>query len=403
MNPKCDFKSVCSSQAPVEGDLQRFLRQGEYPPFASAQVFESKFVEVNERGDPISVHNRASCVTIGICAVGSEVPSAMLVAREVPVCPQETTANFQRLSEQPSQQLELSRVLPLEFVELSVHSTEKHHLQLKLASGRCYYLELCAPPERQDHQFLQWQQLISLLEDPEKTSNTGGAVKYRDSGVDRKRAPSPNAPPEKGNNPEDAPNPKQEEECTKHTSSHQGPLSQTGSPTEERGRKSEDSHNFPKPAREVNTKQPKKERPGDTKKGKSPRTAKSPRKDKSPKKEKNPRMDKSPNKEKSPRTEKRKGESKTRGWVRKAAGASSLENVAGEQGVFESKFVEVNERGDPISVHNRASCVTIGICAVGSEVPSAINAGSPRGARVPTGNDGKLPASLRAAISTART
>ncbi|XP_074006002.1 uncharacterized protein [Numenius arquata] len=293
-------------------------------------------VQVNERGDPISVHNRASCVTIGICAVGSEVPSAMLVAREVPVCPQETTANFQRLSEQPSQQLELSRVLPLEFVELSVHSTEKHHLQLKLASGRCYYLELCAPPERQDHQFLQWQQLISLLEDPEKTSNTGGAVKYRDSGVDRKRAPSPNAPPEKGNNPEDAPNPKQEEECTKHTSSHQGPLSQTGSPTEERGRKSEDSHNFPKPAREVNTKQPKKERPGDTKKGKSPRTAKSPRKDKSPKKEKNPRTekspkkdktlrtdkspkkeksprtDKSPNKEKSPRTEKRKGESKTR-------------------------------------------------------------------------------------------
>lgn len=70
-------------------------------------------VQVNQRGDPIAVHNRASRVTIGICAVdpSSEKPNAMLVAHEVPVSPQESTTNFWKLSEQPShmQQLELTR------------------------------------------------------------------------------------------------------------------------------------------------------------------------------------------------------------------------------------------------------------------------------------------------------
>lgn len=70
-------------------------------------------VQVNRRGEPISVHNRASCVTIGICAAdpSSPMPNAMLVAREVPMSPQESTTNFWKLSEQPShmEQLALTR------------------------------------------------------------------------------------------------------------------------------------------------------------------------------------------------------------------------------------------------------------------------------------------------------
>lgn len=46
MNNKFDFKSISSSQASIMGDLQRLLSQGEYAPFTSAPIFESKFVQV---------------------------------------------------------------------------------------------------------------------------------------------------------------------------------------------------------------------------------------------------------------------------------------------------------------------------------------------------------------------
>uniref|UniRef100_A0A663E0A4 Golgi associated RAB2 interactor protein-like Rab2B-binding domain-containing protein n=1 Tax=Aquila chrysaetos chrysaetos TaxID=223781 RepID=A0A663E0A4_AQUCH len=162
----CKVKYVTiSSQASIMGDLQRLLSQGEYAPFTSAPIFESKFVQVNQRGEPISVHNRASCVTIGICAANpsSPMPNVMLVAREVPESPCVLNDEFP---------LFFIGFFPLKFVELSVHSTDKHHLMLKLANGRSYYLELCAPPDQQQHLFHLWLQLISLLKPPENTSNT---------------------------------------------------------------------------------------------------------------------------------------------------------------------------------------------------------------------------------------
>lgn len=48
-------------------------------------------------------------------------------------------------------------------MELSVHSARKRRIKLKLVSGRAYYLELCAPPQRQSNLFCQWVRLISLL------------------------------------------------------------------------------------------------------------------------------------------------------------------------------------------------------------------------------------------------
>ncbi|NXK03655.1 FA71D protein, partial [Herpetotheres cachinnans] len=270
MNRKLDFKSISSSQASVMGDLQRLLSQGEYAPFTSAPIFESKFVQVNQRGEPISVHNRASCVTIGICAANpsSPMPNAMLVAREVPMFPQESMTNFWKLSEQPShvEQLVLTRLFPLRFVELSVHSTDKHHLMLKLVNGRSYYLELCAPPDQQQHLFHLWLQLISLLKSPGNTSNTKVDVKCKDFGMCHKKAPSPNNPSENRDNPQDVPNPKTEKEAvTKQTPTNQVPISGTVGPIEESGRKGEVFHSSLKPTRQENTMQSKNIDPLDTK------------------------------------------------------------------------------------------------------------------------------------------
>ncbi|NXQ80027.1 FA71D protein, partial [Nyctibius grandis] len=272
MNSKFDFTSISSSQTSTMGALQRLLSQGEYPAFTSAPIFESKFVQVNRGGQPISVHNQLSCVTIGICAANpsSPMPNVMLVAREVPVSPQESMTNFWKVSEQPHhvEQLELTRLFPLKLVELSVHSTDKHHLMLKLVNGRCYYLELCAPPDQQQHLFLLWLQLISLLKPPENTSNTKVDVKSKDFGGCHKKAPSPNNPPENRNNPQDVRNPKREE-VAKQTSPNQVPLSGTVGPTEESGRKGEAFHRFLKPTGKENTMQSKNIGPLDTKRSKS--------------------------------------------------------------------------------------------------------------------------------------
>nr|XP_060634296.1 Golgi-associated RAB2 interactor protein 2 [Anolis sagrei ordinatus] len=53
--------------------------------------------------------------------------------------------------------------LSLTLVDLSVHSVEDRRLKLRLVNGCAYYLELCAPPEKQARLFHQWMQLIDRL------------------------------------------------------------------------------------------------------------------------------------------------------------------------------------------------------------------------------------------------
>uniref|UniRef100_A0A8C4VAW2 Golgi associated RAB2 interactor protein-like Rab2B-binding domain-containing protein n=1 Tax=Falco tinnunculus TaxID=100819 RepID=A0A8C4VAW2_FALTI len=140
---------------------------------------------INQRGEPISVHKRASCVTIGICYTPLG-PNPVVISEVSPLALNDEFPFFYRL-------------LPLKFVELSVHSTDKHHLMLKLVNGRSYYLELCAPPDQQRHLFHLWLQLISLLKSPGNTGNTKVSVKCKEICMCHKKAPSANNPSENVN------------------------------------------------------------------------------------------------------------------------------------------------------------------------------------------------------------
>lgn len=51
MNSKFDLKTISSSQASITGDLQKLLSQGEYAPFISAPILESKFVQVKSHSN----------------------------------------------------------------------------------------------------------------------------------------------------------------------------------------------------------------------------------------------------------------------------------------------------------------------------------------------------------------
>ncbi|KFU99410.1 Protein FAM71B, partial [Tauraco erythrolophus] len=185
INSKLDFKSIGSRQASVMDDLRRLLRQGEYPPFSSALVFESKFVQVKSLINMLTKtmnHQKSSSSimpTLGEIKdndTREECPNPLssfllfqfltfsltlyrqnvFFERDLHSCLMMNFSFFHRL-------------FPLKFVELSVLSKDKHQLMLKLVNGRTYCLELCAPPNQHHQLFHLWLRLISLMKPTENT------------------------------------------------------------------------------------------------------------------------------------------------------------------------------------------------------------------------------------------
>ena len=114
----------------------------------------------------LDVHNRAQMVTVGIFRTSPHLtlPDVMLLAQPAAICDDSNrhSSAAQERGKKPTQILELTRLLPLKFVEISIHNSKKQQLHLKLASGRSFYLQLCLPPDRGDL-FIQWKNLIYFL------------------------------------------------------------------------------------------------------------------------------------------------------------------------------------------------------------------------------------------------
>ncbi|XP_069057907.1 Golgi-associated RAB2 interactor protein 5A [Pleurodeles waltl] len=152
---------------PEMGELQSQLYEGEYDPFKYAPVFESNFVQVTKKGEAIDIHNQVTLVTLGIAATSPilPLPNVMLLAR--PKITNLDTKNKNHLVGQ----LQLSRLFPLKLVRLSVSNIAMRQIKLKLASGRSFYLQLHAPPEKEDDLFQRWMRLIYLLQPTPSNSN----------------------------------------------------------------------------------------------------------------------------------------------------------------------------------------------------------------------------------------
>ncbi|XP_023967976.1 Golgi-associated RAB2 interactor protein 6-like isoform X2 [Chrysemys picta bellii] len=155
------------------GPLQRQLRAGEYEIFQYAPIFESDFIQISKRGEVVDVHNRVRVVTVGVACTSPTllVPNVLLLAR--PVVPSEDSRGRRG---PPAKALELTRLLPLRFVKISVHDGEMLQLRLKLASGRSFYLQLCPQGDAQAELFAMWVQLIHLLRPPAEGSPGGQAL-----------------------------------------------------------------------------------------------------------------------------------------------------------------------------------------------------------------------------------
>uniref|UniRef100_A0A8C9CLC5 Golgi associated RAB2 interactor protein-like Rab2B-binding domain-containing protein n=1 Tax=Phocoena sinus TaxID=42100 RepID=A0A8C9CLC5_PHOSS len=149
------------------GKLQQQLRKGEYDMFKDAPVFESDFIQITKRGDLIDVHNCVCMVTVGITSSSPvlPLPDTMLLARWATGCEEHSQAAKGK-SHEAAKTLELTRLLPLKFVRISTHSREKQQLRTKFATGRSWYLQLCAPLDAQEGLFTSWEELIYLLRPP---------------------------------------------------------------------------------------------------------------------------------------------------------------------------------------------------------------------------------------------
>ncbi|XP_062981828.1 Golgi-associated RAB2B interactor protein 3-like [Elgaria multicarinata webbii] len=147
------------AQAPTRKVLQKFLEKGEYPSFQSVAMFESTFVQVTRRGRHVFIHNHCNEAIIGIASTNTNLPlpNLMIIARPAAV---------QIPSESHTEELILTRLLPLKFVRISIYDPEKQLIKIKLINGRSYYLQFRASTEEEEKLFDHWLSLIHLLHHP---------------------------------------------------------------------------------------------------------------------------------------------------------------------------------------------------------------------------------------------
>ncbi|XP_032090241.1 protein FAM71D-like [Thamnophis elegans] len=155
------------------GPLQRQLRLGEYNLLKCAAMFESDFVQVSKQGGILDVHNQVQQVRVAIAATspGLPVPDVLLLARPV-LLPQQLPPTLQHRyrPRARNRKFELTRLLPLCFVKITIHDQEKKQLRFKMVTGRTFYLQLCPPADNQKDNFDLWVKVVHLLRPPSDIS-----------------------------------------------------------------------------------------------------------------------------------------------------------------------------------------------------------------------------------------
>ncbi|KAI5939768.1 Protein FAM71A [Manis javanica] len=187
MNSESLFPSYTAPRSPrlgifntAMGQLQRQLRQGEFDIFKSVPMFESDFVQISRRGTLSNMHGCPQIMTVGIANTNpfDPIPNVMLVAQLVGDCEKHVGCDQDTEGEgdRDTKELELTRLLPLKLVKISIHNRDKLQLRVKLITGRSFYLQLWAPPDKQEELFGYWEELIYLLRPPVEAYSSTHAV-----------------------------------------------------------------------------------------------------------------------------------------------------------------------------------------------------------------------------------
>lgn len=164
------------------GKLQRQLQRGEYDLFKYAPIFESDFIQITKRGEVIDVHNRVRMVTVAIACTSPllPLPDVMLLARPATAGEEDRSGQHKGKARRAARALELTRLLPLRFVRISVHDGQRQQLRLKFATGRSCYLQLSPPLQAPNDLFTYWEKLVHLLRPPMDCTSSTYVIPARD-------------------------------------------------------------------------------------------------------------------------------------------------------------------------------------------------------------------------------
>ncbi|XP_062990335.1 Golgi-associated RAB2 interactor protein 1B [Elgaria multicarinata webbii] len=141
-----------------EGVLCQLVHSPDYNLFPDSAVFESNFIQVTKKGKWVDITNTPTIVIMGVTSSDPclPLPNVLLMARQrMPV--------MRGNSEAPRRPvIDLTRLLPLRYVRLSVHDPVQRILRVQTVSRKVYYLQL--HHEYPYGVFALWSRLAEILQ-----------------------------------------------------------------------------------------------------------------------------------------------------------------------------------------------------------------------------------------------
>ncbi|XP_053261400.1 Golgi-associated RAB2 interactor protein 1A-like isoform X1 [Podarcis raffonei] len=178
-------KHSAGEELGLEGGLLcQLVRSPDYNLFPNSAVFESNFIQVTKKGKWVDITNSPTIVTMGVTSSDPclPLPNVLLMGRHrVPI----RRSHSKALRRPP---LELTRLLPLRYVRLSVHDEAQRILRIQTVTGKVYYLQL-----HQEHPhavFALWSRLAEILQKGLSITTKDPNIRIRHSLVPSGSSPS---------------------------------------------------------------------------------------------------------------------------------------------------------------------------------------------------------------------
>ncbi|XP_066490612.1 Golgi-associated RAB2 interactor protein 1A [Tiliqua scincoides] len=171
-----------------EGLICQLLHSPDYNLFPKSAVFESNFVQVTKKGKWVDITNLPTIVTMGVTSSDPclPLPNVLLMARHRTLARDLLFEDNGRSSVASS--IDLTRLLPLRYVRLSIHSVAQHILCLQMVTKKVYYLQL-----NQHHPnavFALWVRLANILQKGLSITTKDPNIRIRHSMVPSGSSPS---------------------------------------------------------------------------------------------------------------------------------------------------------------------------------------------------------------------
>nr|XP_060620284.1 Golgi-associated RAB2 interactor protein 1B-like [Anolis sagrei ordinatus] len=154
------------------GLLCQFIHSPVYNLFPRSAVFESNFIQVTKKGRWVDINNLPTVVTMGVTSTDPclPLPNVLLMAKR----------RRPHRGEDPRRPtLELTRMLPLRYLRLSVQSARQRILRLQMVTQSDFFLQL--HPNHPSIVFTLWTRLTNILEHGLSITTKDPAIRIRHS------------------------------------------------------------------------------------------------------------------------------------------------------------------------------------------------------------------------------